>query len=395
MPPNPFEQLTTAVKDGDLETVQKLLRAGVNPNVIWEIDTPLMLAARNGHEAIFFELIKAGADLHGKGKYGGSVLSHLPVTGTLRMLEAVIADGILPSDELPIAMLEACGRGPLGVVRALIDAGANVNHKDRQYGTPLLAAVAGNRPEVVAELLQRGATTDATLPRTDFGNTKHFKKTALEIALLERFTEIIKLLEAAGAKVPEKPPRPSTPGTVAESWKLIKKWLKENAPGWKALQRGAAATKIADAEEQLGLRFPEELRESYALHNGGGQIFPNLLDISFYLMPLAEVVQDWKSQKQLLEGGDFDHGRARSARGIRKEWWNTGWVPFASNGGGDLFCIDLAPAPGGAVGQVISHNHETGEHGLLAPSLRSWLHELAYNLRDGKYTFDEDEECVV
>jgi hypothetical protein len=31
---------------------------------------------------------------------------------------------------------------------------------------------------------------------------------------------------------------------------------------------------------------------------------------------------------------------------------------------------------------------------LLAPSLRAWLNDLAYDLRDGKYSFDEDEQCV-
>jgi cell wall assembly regulator SMI1 len=389
------EQLCTAAKDGDLKTVQKLLQEGVNPNVKEKIYTPLMLAARNGHEEVFFELIKAGADRHAEGKYGGSVLTQLPIKGTLRMIEAVIADGIRPSDDLPMALLDACKSGSIEIVKVLIKAGANVNHKHRMFGTPLLAAVEGNRPENVAELVKRGAGTEACLPRSDYGNKKHFKKTALEIAVIEGYTEIVKLLEAAGAKIPEKPPRPAKPGSVAESWKLIKKWLKENAPDWKALQKGAAPKKIEDAEQRLGRRLPEELRESYALHNGGGEIFPNLMDISFYLLPLSEVVQDWESQKQLLEGGDFDHSPAQSAKGICKEWWNIGWIPFASNGGGDLFCIDLVPASGGAVGQVISHNHETGEHQLLAASLRSWLHELAYDLRDGKYSFDEDEECLV
>jgi cell wall assembly regulator SMI1 len=112
-------------------------------------------------------------------------------------------------------------------------------------------------------------------------------------------------------------------------------------------------------------------------------------------MPLTEVVAAAKSQKQLLEGGDFDHREARSAKGIRSEWWNIGWIPFASNGGGDLFCVDLAPAPGGTAGQVISHNHETGEHQLLAVSFRPLLNELVSGLRDGKYSFDEDEKSLV
>src|SRR5262249_39455642 len=214
------------------------------------------------------------------------------------------------------------------------------------------------------------------------------------IALVEGFAEIVELLRGTGARPQEKPARPAAPGTITESWKLIKKWLKENAADWKALNKGATAKQLERAEHDLGFRLPEELRESYLLHNGGGQIFPNPDDISFYLMPLNEVIQDWKAQKQLREAGDFDDSKATSAKGIRQEWWNVKWIPFAANGGGDFFCIDLAPANGGTMGQVISHNHETGAHQLLARSLRTWLHDLTYDLRDGKYSFDEDEECL-
>jgi hypothetical protein len=36
MATNPVEQLSSAAKAGDLETVKTLLREGVDPNVIWE-----------------------------------------------------------------------------------------------------------------------------------------------------------------------------------------------------------------------------------------------------------------------------------------------------------------------------------------------------------------------
>jgi cell wall assembly regulator SMI1 len=52
-------------------------------------------------------------------------------------------------------------------------------------------------------------------------------------------------------------------------------------------------------------------------------------------------------------------------------------VPVASNGGGDALCVDLAPAPGGAVGQVITMSHESGERRRVAGSFAELLRRLA------------------
>jgi cell wall assembly regulator SMI1 len=51
-------------------------------------------------------------------------------------------------------------------------------------------------------------------------------------------------------------------------------------------------------------------------------------------------------------------------------------VPFASNGGGDSMCLDMAPTARGTGGQVISMNHETGVRQRLAPSFAEFLNRL-------------------
>jgi cell wall assembly regulator SMI1 len=186
-------------------------------------------------------------------------------------------------------------------------------------------------------------------------------------------------------------------GTVAASWKRIERWLKDNAPGWKPLRNGATAEQLAGAQTKLGFTLPADVRTTYQLHNGSrddAQIFPCSDDISYYLLPLSEAVQDCKMMTELLEMGEFAGRRAKGGRGLRNEWWNARWFPFAGNGGGDHFCIDLAPAPGGHKGQVISMSHESGTRKLLAPSLREWLARLAGGLETGAYSFDEDEGIV-
>jgi len=240
----------------------------------------------------------------------------------------------------------------------------------------------------VALLIEHKANADVRQRADDCVDKKFHRKTALEIAIMNGSTEIAEMLQKAGAKLPKPKPRPAT-GTVAESWKLIKKWFKDNAPDWKALQKGATAKQITGAEQELGFKIPDELRESYETHNGGGDIFPiEGEELSYYLLDIGELVSIWLSQKELVDGGDFDEAPELKDPRVQDLWWHTSWIPFAHNGAGDLVCVDLAPGTEGVSGQVITHNHETGEHQVLSTSLREWLHTLAYDMRDGKYSVD-------
>ena len=68
-------------------------------------------------------------------------------------------------------------------------------------------------------------------------------------------------------------------------------------------------------------------------------------------------------------------------------------VAFVSDATGarELWTV---PAKGGKQGQVIHAPHDAGERRLLAPSLREMLYQLANDLEDGKYSYDEDDGLV-
>ena len=187
--------------------------------------------------------------------------------------------------------------------------------------------------------------------------------------------------------------------TVSEAWKAIVSWLEANVPDSVELLQGPVAeSDLADAEAKTGLTFPADLKELFLTCNGTDAnqksigLFPSADDfdeLAYGPLELKQALSEWGIQKELLEGGDFEGEEADSDAGVADAWWHTGWFPFGSNGGGDLYCVDTAPTEGGTVGQVITHSHESGEHRILAPSLSAWLSELAEGLAAGKFKYDE------
>lgn len=90
----------------------------------------------------------------------------------------------------PAVLVEAAGRGDLGRVRKLLDAGVPLEQRDDRGRTPLLAATAGNHLEVVRLLIGRGADVNAQDDQRD---------SAFLLAGASGFTEIVRAALAAGA----------------------------------------------------------------------------------------------------------------------------------------------------------------------------------------------------
>jgi cell wall assembly regulator SMI1 len=110
--------------------------------------------------------------------------------------------------------------------------------------------------------------------------------------------------------------------------------------------------------------------------------------------PLTGMVGEAEEWAELLDDGDFAGDKPKAARGVRREAWNKKWVPFAANGGGDCWCLDLAPAAGGTRGQLIYVSHEMAPREVLAKSFREWLSAFADSLDRGEYRYEEGEGLV-
>lgn len=119
----------------DLPLVQKLLKAGADPNAGARVAAtpPLFLAATHGNVAITQALLKAGADANAKSANGTT------------------------------ALMTAAASGSKETVDALLNAGADKNARESVYGqTALMFAAAKNRAGVIRVLVNRGADADAT-----------------------------------------------------------------------------------------------------------------------------------------------------------------------------------------------------------------------------------------
>jgi cell wall assembly regulator SMI1 len=171
-------------------------------------------------------------------------------------------------------------------------------------------------------------------------------------------------------------------------WRRIEAWFRLHAPAaLSELQPGASADRIAQAESAMGLRFPEAMRASYRIHDGSGllRLFPE-----GRLMELVDagngVVYEWNVWRSILEEGDLPEVGVPPEGPIQAVRWNMRWIPLTDVGQGNHYCVDLDPAPGGRVGQIIWYHHERGAVRVVAPGFAEWLARYAAGLEGGLYS---------
>ncbi len=144
----------------------------------------------------------------------------------------------------------------------------------------------------------------------------------------------------------------------------------------------------------MGLEFPEDVRESYRLHDGSRQGSYLVLFERGFILPLGSdpedggsVVDEWKSMCGIADQMAARYGESLTgevAGPIRRTFWNPRWVPLTCDWESHAVCIDLDPAPGGRVGQVIMRRREA-DVWVLAPSWSEWLARYAADLEAGEY----------
>lgn len=203
VPPSPpeiaaYRGLHAAAASGDVAAATRLLAAGA------DIDardghrrTPLLVAGHGGHYHMARLLLQKGADANALDVQQYDLVTIAAVRDDAEMVRIAIAGGNsaknITSPYRGTALIAAAHLGHVEPVRALIEAGAPLDHVNNLGWTALLEAVilgdGGPRHvEIVRLLLAAGARAD--IP--DRGGA-----TALDLARTKGQAEIVRLLEAA------------------------------------------------------------------------------------------------------------------------------------------------------------------------------------------------------
>lgn len=155
--------LHIAAANGDLDLVKLLVEKKAN---VTQSDrygmTPLIVAAVNGHTAILQYLLQHGAKIDHKDQFGRDALAWCAISGREKALRTLLVHTPAPA----------------------------VDVADHEGRTPLLHAAAGNHPNIITILLEKGA---------DPKHKDKQGKTALDLAREKDYFPAIRALEKGKA----------------------------------------------------------------------------------------------------------------------------------------------------------------------------------------------------
>lgn len=164
----------------------------------------------------------------------------------------------------------------------------------------------------------------------------------------------------------------------------VTKLLADKAPLiLQALQGPVDATLLLQLEASIGAVLPDDFKQLYRCNNGfSPKAFANL----FYGFPLFAIETILGRQADLDTTGDG--GPLRYADpGIKNDYtFGLKRIPIGDDSATCLLCVDMDPAEGGTVGQVILIDYEMGVGLMLNTSVTELVAQFAQDLQENKYS---------
>ena len=160
-----------AVKNGELETVEKYIKNGGNIDVMsWKEQSMLIIAADHSKYTIVGLLLKNGASINGADMQGNNLLHFLSKTvatkESIAVMQNVIDQGAKinhQNQDQRTPLHFAVEHKNIDAVKLLIKAGANINVKDHHYNEPIYTACCDDKAiEIHKYLLSKGADINGT-----------------------------------------------------------------------------------------------------------------------------------------------------------------------------------------------------------------------------------------
>lgn len=169
-------------------------------------------------------------------------------------------------------------------------------------------------------------------------------------------------------------------------------------PGNPLLHPPATEAQLDAAEAHLGQRLPADVRAVYRIADGQAQYErPHLLWAAGVfngepMLPLAKLLLHWDQWAGFEGETGFDEFASSIPEGfVHPKYSVRGWIPLTHDGGGNHVGVDLDPDVRGTVGQVITFGRDDDQHQVLAPSLLSYLDQLADLLEQGLGVHGDDD----
>lgn len=161
-------------------------------------------------------------------------------------------------------------------------------------------------------------------------------------------------------------------------------------PGDPLLNPPATDAQLDAAQAHLGLSLPADVRALYRLADGQVQYrhddprWAAGLVAGEPLLPLTEALLQWDQWAGFEGETGLDEFASSTPEGfVQPKYSVRGWIPLTHDGGGNHVGVDLDPDVRGTVGQVITFGRDDDQHQVLAPSLLSYLDQLADLLEQG------------
>jgi ankyrin repeat protein len=219
-----FTPLVFASLKDSVPTVERLLKAGANPNYALPDGTQVLaVAASNGSASAALALLDGGADPNVKDKAGNTPLHVAAQTGALDLVKKLLAKGAdlnarnaptkmagfrpIPGELTPLLM--AARGNHVEVMRALIEAKADITAKGQDGAGLLLAAAGSGRVEAAKYAFQ----FDKDVKAVDINRrtAMHYTVSNPRGATQDEMVELVQYLADIGVPLDEKDARGRTP----------------------------------------------------------------------------------------------------------------------------------------------------------------------------------------
>lgn len=170
-----------------------------------------------------------------------------------------------------------------------------------------------------------------------------------------------------------------------------------------SFEPAASDADILTLERATGLQLPEPMKQLYHIANGQKpRSSPALFNNYYEFLSTWRAADGWRLWKSVQEdlGPDEMADIARVTVKVsqpdlvKKEYWIEGWLPFATDGGGNSLALDFMPESQGTSGQIIVIGSDEDHRRVLASGIAELLQRMIDAAQSGKIEIQEERYVI-